>query len=174
MTVFAPGIPGFTAMAAAPWLFGGAESGLPIAGSAVGLWMIVAIPLVFGMKSRRYWGVMLYFYTGLFCAISLPISLILLATLYLSTLHHQPPDYYFIIFGVGLVAMVPFWPLLVRALRLKYWQPWTRPNEWEVGDEWLADWVFDAAGVPRAPPPSQAAQRAAPAATRAIKARRRR
>lgn len=156
ITTFAPGIPALTIMAASAWLPGGVDVAYPMALIPVGLWAIIAIPLIIGFKSRRYWGVVLFFWVGLFCAIALPIAVIGLSLLYLLTIHHQPPEYYYIYMGALLLLMVPFWPFLIRALRLKYWQPWTRPDEWEVGDERIADWVFVAAGLPpRNLPPIQ-------------------
>ncbi|QYE33958.1 hypothetical protein KZX46_14145 [Polymorphobacter sp. PAMC 29334] len=151
MTVYTPGILGFTALAAAPWLPGGFGTAFPIAAASIAVWAILAIPLILGMKLRRYWGVLLYFYIGMYCVVALPLAVIFLIILYLSTLNNPPADSGIIVFGVGLIAMLPFWPKLVRALRLKYWQPWTRPDEWETGDERIAGWVFDTAGVPRPP-----------------------
>lgn len=150
ITTFAPIIPASTAMALSPW-FGDGDSGLPIALACVAVWGVIAIPLIIGFKFRRYWGVILYFYVGAFCVIALPVALTVLAIVLVVTVHHQPPTFFYMWFGVLLLPMIPFWPFLLRALRLKYWQPWTRPDQWEVGDERIAGWVFDVAGVPRRP-----------------------
>lgn len=155
MTVFAPGIPALTAMSVCPWLPGEGDTGLAIGFTCIGIWAVISIPLVIGARLRRFWGVVLYFYVGAFCVVALPVALASLAILILSTTHDRPPTFFYMWFGVGLIPMVPFWPLLIRALRLKYWQPWTRPEEWETGDERIAGWVFDAAGVPRPPAASR-------------------
>lgn len=157
MSVYAPGVPALTAMAVSPWLPGGADTGLAVALAAVGVWAVIAIPLIIGFKLRRYWGIVLYFYVGVFCVVALPAVIVILAGLILATAHHRPTEFYDVWFGLGLVAMVPFWPRLIRALRLKYWQPWTRPDEWEAGGERIAGWVFDAAGVPCRPTTGQGA-----------------
>ncbi len=155
MSVYAPGVPALTAMSLSPWLPGGGETGLAIALATVAVWAVIAIPLVIGFKLRRYWGVVLYFSVGIFCVGALPAAIVVVSTVVLVTSHHRPAEFYDVWFGLGLVAMLPFWPMLVRAVRLKYWQPWSRPDQWEVGDERIADWVFDAAGVPRRPAASQ-------------------
>lgn len=149
ISVFAPGVPALTALAVSPWLRGEGDTGLAVALACVGIWAVIAIPLVVGFKLRRYWGVVLYFTVGAFSAIALPCAVTLLAVLILATTNHRPAQFFYVWFGLGLVAMLPFWPLLIRALRLKYWQPWTHPHQWEQGDERIAGWVFDAAGVPR-------------------------
>lgn len=151
MSVFAPGIPAFTAMSVGPWLPGDGETGLALAFACIGVWAVICVPLILGFKLRRHWGVVLYFYVGAFCVVALPVALAILAILIVSTTHDRPPTFFYMWFGAGLIPMVPFWPFLIRALRLKYWQPWTRPDEWETGDERIAGWVFDAAGVPRRP-----------------------
>lgn len=151
ISVFAPAIPALTAMSVCPWLPGEGDTDLAHGFACIGVWAVLCVPLILGFKSRRFWGVVLYFYVGAFCAIALPIALVILAILIAATTHNRPPTFFYMWFGFGLIPMVPFWPFLIRALRLKYWQPWTRPEEWETGDERIAGWVFDAAGIPRRP-----------------------
>lgn len=175
ISLYAPAVPGLLAMAIAPWLPGGPENGLPFALAGLAPWMVTAVPLIIGFKSRRYWGVLLFFYVGVCCAVALPLSIVVLAGLILTNFQHPPDQFYDVWFGVGLIAMLPFWPRLVRTLRLKYWQPWTNPSEWETGDERIANWVFDAAGAPRRPPLSTAPnQPSARAQLKAGRGRRRR
>ena len=150
MSVFAPGIPALSAIALSPWLFSGDDTGLAVAMAAVVAWLGIAVPLVIGFKLRRYWGVVIYFYVGVACAVALPLAVLAVAGVVVAL--PRPAAFADAWFGLGLVAMLPFWPRLVGALRLKYWQPWTRPDEWEAGDERIAGWVYDAAGTARPPP----------------------
>ena len=66
-----------------------------------------------------------------------------------SRFHPVPMIGMTVIFGEALLVLVPFLPLLIRALRLRYWQPWTTPREWEKGDEQISERVLNAFGRTR-------------------------
>ena len=44
--------------------------------------------------------------------------------------------------AIDLVILAPFAWFLLRALRLKYWQPGSLPAEWEPGDETPPAWAL--------------------------------
>ena len=80
----------------------------------------------------------------------MPLALAAVGVALVTTVGRWPPQVYLLEFyGPCLLVAGAFWPLLIRALRLRYWQPWTSPDQWETGDERIAGWVYKAAGAPR-------------------------
>lgn len=143
LSVYAVGAPGAAATAVSSLLPIESElSGVAILTSAA-LGVTLLFPTLIGMLSRRYWGVALYFSVLLFYALVVPISLVTcVASVVLSTRLHTRLYYYS--WG-GLIMILPqvaLYPLLIRTLRLKYWQPWTRPEQWEIGDERTPAWAY--------------------------------
>ena len=77
--------------------------------------------LMIGFKSRRYWGVVAYFGIGAFSAVTLPLALLVVVGVLASTAGRWPADIYLTwFFAPPLLMMALFWPLLIRALRLRY------------------------------------------------------
>ena len=147
---YAAFVPMLTALCLSPWFAGGVITGLSIALLIVPVWAIVAIPTIIGFKSRRYWGVVAFFCVGAFSAVALPLALAAVGLALVTTVGRWPPQVYLLEFyGPCLLVAGAFWPLLIRALRLRYWQPWTTPDQWETGDERIAGWVYKAAGASR-------------------------
>ena len=104
--------------------------------------LLVLIPVIFGFKSRRHWGVVAYFWCGVTAIALLALGIVVLgATLLYSRAHPLPMIGMTAIFGGALLVLAMFVPLLVRALRLRYWQPWTAPGDWETGDERTPTWA---------------------------------
>ena len=131
------------------WMKGGVVSGLTFAMAFLPLYLVVMVVEVIGFKSRRYWGVWAYFCVGVFSAVALPVALVLVAAMLVLTLGHWPELVVLVwVYGAGLLVMALFWPLLIRGLRLRYWQPWTTPDQWETGDERMAGWAYAAGGAP--------------------------
>ncbi len=146
--VYAAFTPMLTAMCLSPWLKGGVVTGLSIALIILPIWAVVAIPMIIGFKSRRYWGVWMYFCVGVFSAATLPLALILVGAMLILTAGHWPELVVLVWFyGAGLLVMALFWPMLIAGLRLRYWQPWTPADQWESGDERIAGWAYKAAGA---------------------------
>ena len=113
-------------MCLSPWLPGGVVTGLSIAMPLGLVWMFAAIPVIIGFKSRRHWGVVAFFSICTFRA----VALIVLVAMLLATLGRWPHQIYLVWFyAPWLLLMALFWPLLIRTLRLKYWQPWTTPDQ---------------------------------------------
>ena len=112
--------------------------------------LLVLIPMVLGFKSRRHWGVTAYFWCGITAIALLAIGIVMLgATLLYSLAHPLPMIGMTAIFGGALLVLTMFLPLLIRALRLRYWQPWTTPEQWEVGNEQIPEWALNAVGRTR-------------------------
>ncbi len=117
-------------MCLSPWLPGGVVTGLSIAMPLGLVWMFAAIPVIIGFKSRRHWGVVAFFSICTFSAVALPVALIVVVAMLLATLGRWPQQIYLVWFyAPWLLLMALFWPLLIRTLRLKYWQPWTTPDQ---------------------------------------------
>ena len=112
--------------------------------------LLVLIPIAIGYKSQRYWGVVAYFWGGVAAAALLVAGIVVLgAALAYSRVHPVPMIGMTVIFGAALLLLAGFLPLLIRALRLRYWQPWTTPDEWEVGDERISERVLNMFGRTR-------------------------
>ena len=140
--------PMLAVMCLSPWLPGGVVTGLSIAMPLGLVWMFAAIPVIIGFKSRRHWGVVAFFSICTFSAIAVPAALVIVAGVLLATLGRWPAQVFLVWFyAPWLLVMTLFWPLLVRTLRLKYWQPWTTPDQWETTQERAASWVYKAAGA---------------------------
>lgn len=151
-------------LAVAPWSPDMAATTVGGAMASMFVWIAIFIPLVIGFKAQRYWGVIVFFATGVWCLAALPAALTTTAILLLATRRHAPGLVSLTWFGFALLAlmMITLWPWLLRALRLRYWQPWTRSEAWETGAERAAGWVYKAAGVetpPGSPPRPAAAKR---------------
>ena len=146
----------FTLAALLPWLTDGTEASFfawidricyaTLAGAV--LTVIVAVPYVLAYKARRYAAVWLFFLLGLISAVAVPAAVLLVAGLLIASWRHPPDLVVFAwLFGGFLLAMLATWPWLVRGLRLRYWQPWTTPDQWEVGNERVAGWAQTMAGI---------------------------
>lgn len=146
----------FTAFALVPWLADGTDADVLrwcercgyLAVAAAVLTVLLSIPYVILYLARRYAAVCVFFTLGLLSAIIVPVAVAAVAILLIESWRH-PPDLviFAYMFGACLLAMLATWPWLVRGLRLTYWQPWTMPDQWEVGDERLAGWAQGVTGV---------------------------
>ena len=93
--------------------------------------------LVAGPRSHAYWNVCYFFGVGAIMLAAYPTALGIGLAVPLGLIRAADRDLVFAN-AVGLVfmaALAPFWYLLLRALCLRYWQPWSRPEQWEIGNE---------------------------------------
>ena len=129
--------------------------------------MLLFIPLVAALVSRKYWGVCYFFVAG--CSLVACYLAVLLAGLACKLALSPPGDprqSHAATTGlVFLLIVLPAPGLLARALTLKYWQPWTTPDMWEAGDERAPAWAAAATGIGHRPqagetrPPAQPERR---------------
>jgi hypothetical protein len=107
----------------------------------------VMLPVTFGFKSRRYWGVVAFFWATV-SAVSLLALSLLTSALALAFTWRTPPALIGItwIAGAILLFLALFVPFPIRVLRLRYWQPKADPADWEVGDERISAKVVRALG----------------------------
>ena len=110
------------------------------------------IPLAAGLQTRRFWGVCWYFAAGMLSAIVYIAAVVIALAGFLHIFTVAYPD------RIGLawlgrlfiLACTPMLLPLWRGLRLRYWQPWSPPGDWEGGDEHNARWASQLAGAPPA------------------------
>ena len=116
---------------------------------------VLFVGLALGFSGRRYWGVCAFFGLGALSLALMLVDALVGLSAPLGWAHRAHTDYVgFVYMGwvAWLACLVMAWPLM-RALRLHYWQPWTRPEQWEVGDERNARWTYRAAGRSPSPKP---------------------
>jgi 4-amino-4-deoxy-L-arabinose transferase-like glycosyltransferase len=131
------GIPLTSALCASPWVHDG--FGLIVDSFLYAVLGAVAVSavLVAGLRSHAYWNVCYFFGVGAIMLAAYPLAVAIGLAVPLGLIHTTDRDLQFAN-TMGLLfmaALAPFWYLLLRALRLRYWQPWTRPEQWETGDE---------------------------------------
>lgn len=104
--------------------------------------MTLCLIMSLGLYRRRYWYIRYMFSTGalLLLAFLAGASIGLAVLLRLVPLQHPDLHFISIINIIMWLVLAPFAWLLLRMLRLRYWQPWTRPDEWEPGDETPPRW----------------------------------
>ena len=100
--------------------------------------------LIAGLRSHRYWVTCYFFYFGAFLlglyALSVPAAVaILLGAFPILDKGLRVLSVVGVIFL--LIEALPAW-FLLRALRLKYWQPGSLPSEWEPGNEKPPAWAL--------------------------------
>ena len=111
--------------------------------------MLLFIPLVAALASRKYWGVCYFFVAG--CSLIVCYLAVVLTSLvckFALSPHADARGAYTGTTGlIFLLIALPAPMLLARALALKYWQPWTTPDMWEAGDERAPAWAAAATGI---------------------------
>ena len=131
------GVPFGTLQSLVPVLAHGIDiwlnSALPVFGFSTALGIVIAL----GFHKRRYWFVCFWFIMSSLLLVGYIIGLPIGLAVFLRLVPMRHPEYHIL----GVVNMImwtvqaPFAWLLLRMLRLRYWQPWTNPESWEPGDE---------------------------------------
>lgn len=111
---------------------------LPVIGFA----MVLLLVLALGLHKRRYWYVCYLFATGALLLVGYLLGLLtgLAILTHLVPVRHSDLRFASVVNLVFWLLLAPFAWLLLRMLRLRYWQPWTRAAEWEPGDEAPPRW----------------------------------
>ena len=111
------------------------------------LGLAVMLPLSLGFRSRRYWGVVAFFWATV-VAIGLLALSILTVAISLTLSWQAPPALVGITWIAGAILLVLLllvqFPLTI--LRLNYWRPNADPATWEVGNERVSGRVVRALG----------------------------
>ena len=111
---------------------------LPVLGFAFVLVLIMA----FGLHRRQYWYICYLFAMSTLLLVGYLLGVLASLAALLRLLPLRDPDLHVmsVVSMVFWLVLAPFAWLLLRMLRLRYWQPWTRPDEWEPGDEAPPRW----------------------------------
>ena len=151
-----------TSLGLAGWLLlpvgisaGSLTCAAPIIPNGFDLWLaslpyifgVALLPLVLvavGLRSHRYWFTCLFFYFGILLLGAYALSLLLAALILMGVFPvlERATHVMSIMGTIDLVILAPFAWFLLRALRLKYWQPGSLPSEWEPGDETPPAWAL--------------------------------
>ena len=111
---------------------------LPVLGFAMVLTLVMAL----GLRKRRLWFVRYMFAisTVLLTCYGLGVTLSLAVLLDVVPSRHPDLRFMSVVNIIYWFVQLLFVWLLIRMLRLHYWQPWTRPDAWELGDETSPRW----------------------------------
>ena len=108
----------------------------------IGFAMVLVIVMAVGLHRRHLWFVRYVFVTGSLLLAGYGLGLLLSLAVLLRLVPTRSADLQFM-----SVVNIVFWSaqglfawLLLRMLRLNYWQPWSKPESWEAGDETPPRW----------------------------------
>jgi hypothetical protein len=109
--------------------------------------LLVMIPMSVGFRWRRYWGVVMFYWAAILSLGFLGVLLLVVAVALVKSRPAPPPliGLTWIAGAIGLLLALLL-PFVLRALRLRYWQPGAAPSEWEIGDEHINPRVVRALG----------------------------
>lgn len=137
-------VPGGALLCAAPVSTGGLDrflNNLPyMLGGSISMMSL----MIAGFLARRYWTICLFFYMGVVLLLGYGVDLIFAAASLAGAFPIRDPEVR-VVGLVGLIELVVFAPapwFLLRALRLRYWQPGSTPDQWEPGDETPPKWAL--------------------------------
>ena len=113
-------------------------------------WVFLLVAAMTGMVKRWFWGVCLSWTLGVLVAASYLAALTAAIDVPFGLVAANADRRFLGWYAFGwLLAASPLWFLLVRLLRLRFWQPWRRPDEWERGDEPPPAWALSVLNVTR-------------------------
>ena len=140
----AVGVPLGDMICAAPVIPGGFDLCLGSIPYILAFALVPMFVLIAGLRSHRFWVTCLFFYFGAFLLRAYALSLLLAAVIMFGTFPVlQKGIHVMTLTGtIYLMIQMPFAWFLLRALRLKYWQPGSLPPEWEPGDETPPAWAL--------------------------------
>ena len=103
--------------------------------------------MVLGARSHKYWLICFFFYAGAALLLAYAVAAMIALAGAAGAFPVRDPSLHAMSFvGIVLLAVLsPFAWFLLRALRLRYWQPGSPRDTWEVGNE-------TPSGVGRFPP----------------------
>lgn len=136
------GVPMAAILAVQPLLAGGTAVLIAAIPWIVGLAVILMIALVAGFRARRYWTICLFYYVGIALLVGYAATLTLEVVVVARLLPFRDAGAYpaAVVALIFTLSQLPFVWWLRRSLRLRYWQPASRPDQWEPGDETPPTW----------------------------------
>ena len=109
----------------------------------VGNGLVFGLVLTLGLHKGRLWYIYFIFMSGCLLLVLYVMGFLFgLAILFHLIPLQEPvlyPISYYIVFCWVAAGILAWWTL--RMIRLRYWQPWTTPEQWEPGDEAGPRWA---------------------------------
>ena len=141
--MLAAGVPFATIQSLVPVVSGGLDLWLGSILPTLGFAMTLVVIMALGMHKRHLWFVRFVFTAGSILLVGYILGVLLSLSVLANILPIRSRELHFISFVniVFWLAQALFVWLLVRMLRLRYWQPWTKPDVWETGDETSPSWA---------------------------------
>ncbi len=147
------GLAGFIFLSAGAPLFI-SQSLVPVFANGIHTWALSVPPIVVvslmlctavisGFHKRHYWLICYWFTTSALLLALYVVGVLLGLVMFFRLVPLRHPDYHFInvVNLIMWTLLAPFAWCLLRLVRLRYWQPWTRPESWEPGDETAPRWA---------------------------------
>ncbi len=109
--------------------------------------LAVILPMTFGFRSRRYWGVRLFRWATVAAICFVVFGILLVAGILLAT-SRAPPPLVGLTWAAGalMLLLAGFLPFVLHLLRLSYWNPNATEIDWEQGGERINPRVARALG----------------------------
>jgi hypothetical protein len=134
LAVLLPMIFGFIAVA---WGRAPLDAIVYLAGAGALLAFADCALIIFALRTHRWSGVLGIFGVGIILLLAYAADWAAALALPLGLMRPADGDSGFLngwAMGLLVLSALPvFW--LIRLMSLRYWQPWTRPEQWESGDE---------------------------------------
>ncbi len=149
------GIPLAVILVAQPLLLAGENILIAMLPWIVGVAFTLMVTLIAGFRARRFWTICLFYYIGVALLASYGAALVFAAVVAAKLFPLKdsgacPVAIWGLIFTV---LQFPFAWWLWGALRLRYWQPGSHPDQWEAGDETPPAWALSPNREERTKPP---------------------
>ena len=148
--ILSAGVPFFIVESLIPVFTGGIDTWISSIIPVLAVALFLSAIVVGGLFRRRHWYVCYMFGSGCVLLAGYVVGVGLSVTVLLRLLPVVHPE---LLFGNAInivmwLLLAPLAWLLSRMLRLRYWQPWTAPGEWEPGDENSPRWGMSLARPP--------------------------
>ncbi len=126
-------IPFLVLQSLVPVLRNGLDVWLSSIWPVLGLSAVASTIMAAGMFRRRTWYIRFVFAFGALLLAAFVASFCLGLAILLGLVRRQAPDLSFmnVVNIIDWLVISPLAWLLLRTLRLRYWQPWTTPDQWE-------------------------------------------
>jgi hypothetical protein len=137
-------LPLATSMAIGEWSPRGADAWLDRIGWTFLLSAMIFLPPFLGWIGRRYWAICWFWIGGLILLSVYPPCLVIAAAVPLGWRGIGVPDEMVLAdYALALVLLcLPACWGLFRLLTLRYFQPWTRPDQWESAPYRTPEWAM--------------------------------
>ncbi len=109
----------------------------------VGISFAFILIVALGLRKKQLWYVYFMFGSGCLLLVLYLLGFLLGMMVLFRLIPLQAPDLYVVSYYTGfwwlLNGILAWWSF--RMIRLRYWQPWTTPEQWEIGNETGPSWA---------------------------------